>query len=117
MDALQLIVVLVVLYIVLGLFLDGVSITVLTLPVALPLVLAAGFDPVWFGVFLVIMVELGLVTPPVGLNLFVVQGLTGRSLSTVAVASLPFFTIMLLLVVLIAVFPELALWLPRAILS
>ena len=63
-------------YILLGLFLDGISITVMSLPITLPLVLNAGFDPIWFGIFLVIMIELGLITPPIGFNLFVVQGVS-----------------------------------------
>ncbi|RRD57495.1 TRAP transporter large permease subunit [Comamonadaceae bacterium OH2545_COT-014] len=100
------------LYIVLGLFLDGISIVVMSLPVTLPIIVQAGFDPVWFGVFLVLMVELGQVTPPVGFNLFVLQGITGASLSTVVYAALPFFLLMCLAVVLISVMPSIVLYLP-----
>jgi tripartite ATP-independent transporter DctM subunit len=101
------------LYIVLGLFLDGISIVVMSLPVTLPIIVQAGFDPVWFGVFLVLMVELGQVTPPVGFNLFVLQGITGASLKTVVVASLPFFVLMCLGVVTITVMPSIVLYLPE----
>jgi C4-dicarboxylate transporter, DctM subunit len=99
-------------YIVLGLFLDGVSIVVMSLPITLPLALQAGFDPIWFGVYLVLMVELGQITPPVGFNLFVIQGLTGEPIGRVAIAALPFFFLMALAVVLLTIFPGIALWLP-----
>lgn len=100
-------------YIVLGLFLDGVSIVVMSLPITFPLAIAAGFDPIWFGVYLVIMVEMGQITPPVGFNLFVIQGLTGTPIGKVAQYSLPFFFLMALGVVLLAVFPEIVLVLPN----
>lgn len=99
-------------YIILGLFLDGISITVMSLPITLPLVVQAGFDPLWFGVFLVIMVELGQITPPVGFNLFVLQGLTGEKLGAIALAALPFFVLMCVAALLISIFPQIALWLP-----
>lgn len=99
-------------YIVLGLFLDGISIVVMSLPITLPLILQAGFDPVWFGVYLVIMVELGQVTPPIGFNLFVLQGLTGHPIGRVAVAALPFFVLMCVAVAIVTLVPEIALWLP-----
>lgn len=108
-----LLLVLSVFYVVLGLFLDGVSIVVMSLPITFPLALAAGFDPIWFGVYLVIMVEMGQITPPVGFNLFVIQGLTGTPIGKVAIASLPFFFLMAFAVVLLAVFPEIVLILPR----
>ena len=110
-----LIVILALFYIMLGLFLDGISITVMSLPITLPLILHAGFDPIWFGVFLVIMVEIGQITPPVGFNLFVLQGLTGHSIGTVAAASLPFFFLMLIGVAIVTLVPETALWLPRVL--
>lgn len=84
----------------------------LTLPVVFPIVQAQGFDPIWFGIVLVILLEAGLITPPVGINLFVIQGLSGEPLGTVAMGSLPYVMLMLLGVVLLAVFPSLALWLP-----
>lgn len=108
-----LIVVLSIFYIVLGLFLDGVSIIVMSLPITLPLAMQAGFDPIWFGIYLVLMVELGQITPPVGFNLFVIQGLTNESIGTVALAAMPFFFLMLIGVVLLTYFPIIALWLPN----
>ena len=100
-------------YIVLGMFLDGLSIMVMTLPITLPLVTAAGWDPVWFGVFLVVMIEVGLITPPIGFNLFVLQGITGMSIESIARGAFPFFLLMLLSAVILALFPGLALWLPE----
>lgn len=100
-------------YIVLGLFLDGVSIVVMSLPITFPLATQAGFDPIWFGIYLVIMVEMGQITPPVGFNLFVLQGLTGQPIGKIAVAAFPFFCLMALAVAILAVFPDIALWLPR----
>ncbi|WP_069383890.1 TRAP transporter large permease [Halomonas caseinilytica] len=102
-------------YILLGLFLDGISITVMSLPITLPIIIQAGYDPLWFGIFLVIMVELGQITPPVGFNLFVLQGLTGESISRVALAAAPFFALMCLAALIISVWPELALWLPSVL--
>ena len=99
-------------YIILGFFLDGISIVVMSLPIALPLIVQAGFDPIWFGIFLVLMVELGQVTPPVGFNLFVLQGLTRHSIGRVAYAALPFFLLMCIGVVIVTIWPEIALWLP-----
>ncbi len=112
-----LIIVLGVFYIVLGLFLDGISITVMSLPITLPLVVSMGFDPIWFGIFLVLMVEVGQMTPPVGFNLFVIQGLTGDPIGKVAVAALPFFALMIVAVAIVVVWPELALWLPDRLFS
>ncbi len=100
-------------YIVLGWFLDGISIVVLTISVVLPVVKALGIDPVWFGVYLVLMVELAQITPPVGFNLFVIQSLTGEGILQIARYALPFMGVLLLMVGLLLLFPELALWLPR----
>jgi len=107
-----LIAVLALFYIVLGLFLDGISITVMSLPITLPLIQMAGFDLVWFGVFLVVMVELGQVTPPVGFNLFVLQGLTGHPIGRVARAAMPFFLLMLGAAAILTILPGIALWFP-----
>jgi tripartite ATP-independent transporter DctM subunit len=100
-------------YVVLGWFLDGISIVVLTISVILPVVKAIGLDPLWFGVYLVIMVELAQITPPVGFNLFVIQSLTGEDLFRIARYSLPFMGVLLLMVVLLVAFPGLATWLPK----
>ncbi|RMW95376.1 TRAP transporter large permease subunit [Allofranklinella schreckenbergeri] len=100
------------LYIVLGCFLDGISTIVLTVSVVLPIVQAAGIDPLWFGIFLVIIVETAQITPPVGFNLFVLQGMTGKHLPYVAYACAPYFFLMAAALVLLWFFPQLALWLP-----
>jgi TRAP-type C4-dicarboxylate transport system permease large subunit len=108
-----LILILAIFYILIGLAIEGVSIFVTTLPIVFPLVVGAGFDPVWFGVFLVIMVELGTVSPPVGFNLFIIQGLTGDSMARVSWAALPFALLLSLSAALLVAFPSIALWLPR----
>jgi tripartite ATP-independent transporter DctM subunit len=105
--------IIVLLYIFLGCIIDGVSMMVLTIPILYPIVIAAGFDPIWFGIVLVIMIELGAITPPVGLNMFVIQGLSGgRPLSEIVWGSLPFGVLMLVEIVVISVFPGLVTWLP-----
>ena len=93
--------------------LDGFSIVVMTLPIALPMVTAAGFDPIWFGIYLILMVEVSQITPPVGFNLFVIQGLTGEPIMKVAVYALPFFFLMLFTTVILTVYPEIVLYLPQ----
>lgn len=102
-------------YVLLGLFLEGISITVMTLPITLPLIVQAGFDPLWFGIFLILMVELATITPPVGFNLFVLQGLTDMSISQIAKAAFPFFLLLCVGVILLTAFPQIALWLPHQI--
>ncbi len=100
-----LIAILTVVYIALGCALDGVSMIVLTTSIVLPLIQLAGFDLVWFGIFIVLLVEIAQITPPVGFNLFVMQTMTGREVTEVALASLPFFFALVLTVVLITLFP------------
>jgi len=100
-------------YVVLGCILDGFSIVVMTLPIALPMVTAAGFDPIWFGIYLILMVEVSQITPPVGFNLFVIQGLTGEPIIRIARYAFPFFLLMLFTTAIITVFPEIALFLPK----
>jgi C4-dicarboxylate transporter DctM subunit len=100
-------------FILLGCFLDGISMVVLTMGVLLPTVQAAGIDLIWFGIFVVLVVEMAQITPPVGFNLFVLQGMTGRQLPYVARVTLPMFGLMVLAVTLIYVFPELVTWLPQ----
>ena len=106
----MLIVMLTILYIFLGCFLEGVSMMVLTAAVVLPMVQNAGIDLLWFGVFTVIVVEMAQITPPVGFNLFVLQGMTGRDIMSVTRASVPFFFLMLLGIFIITLFPEIVLW-------
>ncbi|MBL8697560.1 MAG: TRAP transporter large permease subunit [Alphaproteobacteria bacterium] len=112
LSPIMLIMALMVFYIVLGCFLDGFSMIVMTLPIVLPIVKAAGFDPIWFGIFMVLVVEMAQITPPVGFNLFVIQGLTDDSLSAIARYTLPYLIIMVLFTALITVFPQIVLWLP-----
>ncbi|QJC56456.1 C4-dicarboxylate TRAP transporter large permease protein DctM [Polaromonas vacuolata] len=100
-------------FIVLGCFLDGISMVVLTMSVLLPTVEAAGFDLIWFGIFIVIVVEMAQITPPVGFNLFVLQGLTKRQLSYLGWVAFPFFMVMVLMVLLTYFVPDVVLWLPR----
>jgi tripartite ATP-independent transporter DctM subunit len=99
-------------FVVLGCFLDGISMVVLTMAVLLPTVQAAGIDLIWFGIFVVLVVEMAQITPPVGFNLFVLQGLTGRELPYLARTALPFFGLLVLAVLLIYLFPQVVLWLP-----
>jgi tripartite ATP-independent transporter DctM subunit len=101
-----------IMYIFLGMILDGISIVVMTLPIVLPIVTAAGFSPLWFGIFLVFMVELSQVTPPVGFSLFVIQSISGEKIEYIVKATMPFFIIMLLAVVIVTAFPEIAYYLP-----
>jgi tripartite ATP-independent transporter DctM subunit len=113
LSPLMLIVALIAFYLILGCFLDGFSMIVMTLPVVLPIVKAAGFDVIWFGIFLVLVVEMAQITPPVGFNLFVIQGLTDDGLGYVARVTLPYLIIMVLFTITIALVPDIALWLPR----
>ena len=103
--------VLVIFYIILGCFLDGISMVVLTTSVLLPTVIAFGIDPVWFGIFLVLVVEMAQVTPPVGMNLFVIQGFTGKNIFDIARMAFPFFLLMVLGTAIITVYPRIALYL------
>jgi len=100
-------------YIVLGAALDGISMIVLTTAVVIPMVKAAGFDLVWFGIFVVLVVEMAEVSPPVGFNLFVLQTMSGKDSNFVARASLPFFFLLVLAVAIITVFPSIVMVLPR----
>lgn len=108
----QLLLILALFYVILGLFLDGISILVMSLPITLPLIAQAGLDPIWFGIYVIILIELGQMTPPVGFNLFVIQGLTRENLGTIAWAALPFFLLMCFGAFLISMFPGIVLWLP-----
>jgi C4-dicarboxylate transporter, DctM subunit len=109
----MLVVALIIFYLILGCFLDGFSMIVMTLPIVLPIVKQAGFDPVWFGIFLVLVVEMAQITPPVGFNLFVTQGLTGDGLGYIARVTLPYLVIMILFTLLLAIFPQIVLFLPN----
>jgi C4-dicarboxylate transporter, DctM subunit len=113
LSPLQLILLLTLIYIVMGCVLDGISMILMTVPIVLPPLLANGFDPVWVGVYLVLMVEIGLVTPPVGFNLFVLRSITGTPIGQIAYAATPFFLMMLFGGALLIAFPQIALWLPN----
>ena len=106
-----------VVYLILGTALEGVAMILLTTSIALPLIVSAGFDPIWFGVFIVIMTELSTLSPPVGFNLFVLQLMTGRDQMYVARATTPFFLLLVAAVAILAVFPEIVTWLPHKMLS
>ena len=109
----QLILALTAFYVVLGCFLDGISMVVLTMGVIQPTIQKAGIDPLWFGIFIVIVVEMAQVTPPVGFNLFVMQGMTKRDIGTIARAAFPFFLLMVGMVVLLYAFPQIVTFLPQ----
>lgn len=106
--------VLTIFFIVLGLFLDGISVVVLTTSIIMPMVLAVGIDPIWLGIYLVLVVEMSQITPPVGFNLFVIQGLTGIDILRIARAAMPFFFLLVLAVILITLFPQIVTYLPDA---
>ena len=108
-----LIMALMVFFIILGCFLDGISMVVLTMGVLMPTVVAAGIDPLWFGIFIVLVVEMAQITPPVGFNLFVLQGMTGKELTYIARVALPMFFLMVAAVVLIYFVPGIVTWLPQ----
>jgi tripartite ATP-independent transporter DctM subunit len=99
-------------YIVLGCFLDGISMVVLTMGVILPTIQKAGIDPVWFGIFIVLVVEMAQITPPVGFNLFVLQGMTKREITYIAKVAMPFFWLMMVAVLMVYFFPGIITWLP-----
>ena len=109
----MLIFILTIFYIILGMFLDGISAVVLTMAIIEPMIRQAGFDMIWFGIYLVIVVEMAQITPPVGFNLFVLQGMANRDMSFIATSAFPLFLLMILAVIIIIIFPEIALWLPN----
>lgn len=109
----QLIVALTIFYIILGCFLDGISMVVLTMGVVMPTVVKAGIDPIWFGIFIVLVVEMAQITPPVGFNLFVMQGMTGKQLTYIARVTLPMFLLMVVAVLIVYWVPSLVTWLPQ----
>jgi TRAP-type C4-dicarboxylate transport system permease large subunit len=117
LSPLALIGVLTVVYLVLGTALDGISMIVLTAAVVLPMIQKAGFDLVWFGIFIVLLVEIAEVTPPVGFNLFVLQNMTGKDSNTIARAAIPFFACLVLCIGIITVFPQVVTWLPDAVMG
>ncbi|MDD2385003.1 MAG: TRAP transporter large permease subunit [Sulfurospirillaceae bacterium] len=109
----MLIIVIGIMYIILGMMLDGISMVVMTLPIVLPIITLAGFDALWFGIFLVFMVEMAQITPPVGFSLFVIQSISGEKISFVLKATFPFFIIMILIIAVVTLFPEIVFYLPN----
>ena len=109
----ELLMALLVFYIVLGCFLDGISSVVLTMAVVEPMIRQAGIDIIWFGIFIVVVVEMAQITPPIGFNLFVLQGMTGHEMNFIARAAIPMFIIMVVMVFVLIAFPDLATWLPE----
>ena len=115
LSPIALIAVLTVFYLILGMFMDGLSSVVLTMAIVEPMIRAAGIDVIWFGIFLVVVIETAQVTPPIGFNLFVLQGMTRHQISYIAKTAIPMVGLMLLMVVILVVWPELATWLPNNI--
>jgi TRAP-type C4-dicarboxylate transport system permease large subunit len=113
----MLIIALTIVFIIMGCFIDGISMVVLTTSVILPTVKAAGIDLLWFGIYIVLVVEMAQITPPVGFNLFVLQSLAKKSMGYVAAASLPFFLGLLLMVGVVFFFPDIVTWLPNQMLG
>ena len=105
--------VLTIFYIILGMFLDGISAVVLTMAIIEPMIRQAGFDMIWFGIYLVIVVEMAQITPPVGFNLFVLQSMANKDMGFIARSAFPLFLLMILAVIIVIIFPEIALWLPN----
>lgn len=111
----ELLLVLLLFYIVIGMFLDGISAVVLTISIVDPIIRQAGIDPIWFGIFIVVTVEMAQITPPVGFNLFILQGMTGHDLGYLSKAAFPMFMVMIVMTGLLIAWPELVTWLPQHI--
>jgi TRAP-type C4-dicarboxylate transport system permease large subunit len=109
----ELLMVLLVFYIVIGCFLDGISSVVLTMAVVEPMIRTAGIDVIWFGIFIVVVVEMAQITPPIGFNLFVMQGMTRHEMGYISKAAIPMFLIMVVMVFVLIGFPDLATYLPE----
>ncbi|MGP1614832.1 MAG: TRAP transporter large permease subunit, partial [Pollutimonas bauzanensis] len=103
-------------YLVLGMFIESIAMMLMTLPVTFPIAMALGMDPIWFGIFLVLMIEIGLITPPMGMVLFVLSSMSGKvTFVQIALGVLPFVAVMLVFLVLLYTFPDIVLWLPQQI--
>ena len=99
-------------YIILGMFLDGISAVVLTMAIIEPMIRQAGFDMIWFGIFLVVVVEMAQMLPPVGFNLFVLQGMAKKDMGFIARSAFPLFLLMIFATIILVIFPEIVMWLP-----
>ena len=113
----QLILALTFFFVLLGCFLDGISMVVLTMGVLMPTIQKAGIDPIWFGIFIVLVVEMAQITPPVGFNLFVLQNMTGKDSNTIARAAIPFFLCLVVCIVLVTLFPSIVTFLPDLVMG
>jgi C4-dicarboxylate transporter, DctM subunit len=103
-------------YVVLGCFMETLSMMVATIPIITPVMIALGFDPVWFGIMIILLIEMAMITPPVGINLFVVQGLRrGGDIKDVIIGAAPFVLMLFLMIALLTAFPDIALYLPRVV--
>jgi TRAP-type C4-dicarboxylate transport system permease large subunit len=112
----ELLFVIVLLYIVLGMFIETLSLMVVTIPIIVPIILQLDFDVIWFGILMIVLVEMALITPPVGLNLYVVQSARDRgTITDVMIGSLPYVMVMIVMLILLIVFPEIATWLPNSL--
>ena len=101
-------------YFVLGMFMETLSMMVATVPIIAPIVINAGYDPIWFGIIVILLMELAMITPPVGVNLYVVQGLRKRGrIDDVIIGTLPFVITMMAMLFILSIWPDLALWLPQ----
>jgi TRAP-type C4-dicarboxylate transport system permease large subunit len=110
----ELLIAVVLFYLVLGMFMETLSMMVATVPIIAPIMFKAGYDPIWFGIIIIILMELAMITPPVGINLYVVQGLRKRGrIDDVIIGASPFIITMALMIVILSFWPEIALWLPR----
>jgi C4-dicarboxylate transporter, DctM subunit len=106
----------IVLYLILGTFMEELSMMISTIPITTPLIIQAGYDPVWFGILLVLLIQTAMVTPPFGINIFVIHGIRGRgTLADVEIGSAPFVVALLVMIALICAFPNMVMWLPRAV--
>ena len=113
MHPMMVMVIILLIYLVLGCFMDALAMILLTVPIFFPIVVNLGFDPVWFGIIVVMVVELGLITPPIGMNVFVIKGMAQHvPLQTIYRGVIPFVLAQILLVILVFLFPQIALWLP-----
>jgi TRAP-type C4-dicarboxylate transport system permease large subunit len=117
LSPIALIAALTVFYIIIGMFLDGISAVVLTMAIIEPMVRNAGIDLIWFGIFIVVVVEMAQITPPIGFNLFVLQSMTKHDITYIAKTAVPMFLIMVVMVAVLVAFPQLATWLPERLLA
>jgi TRAP-type C4-dicarboxylate transport system permease large subunit len=116
--ALGILLIIIALYIILGTFMEGFAMLVLTIPIVLPVILALGYDPIWFGIVMVVVVEMGLISPPVGMNVFVVKGVAQHvPLSKIYRGIIPFWLAMGVCVILLIIFPDIALYLPNTMMG